>query len=302
MLDIMKRESINEFIINGVLNEIDVKEGTSPKTNDGWISCEAAIRVDQEINGKVEENIIPIKLFSNRHKKDSSGKPSNELNVNYDRIKEYGEKLIALGSVEPGEEGKASRVSVTASIRENSFAGRDGRIVNTWQLSTNFINSMKNSDDEEATFLVTGVVVKKIHETDREGEETGRLIVKLCIVGWNGSANVIDFIAEGSAADHIDRNWEQGDTIKAAGVIAMTKKTVKTTEDVGFGEPIVHTRTETRRELIIKSGSGAGLSEDESYDSDDIKVALDKRKAYLTSLENAPKATSVAKKNDGFGF
>lgn len=294
MLDVMKNESINEFKIVGILNEIEIKEGTSKKTNDQWISCEASVRVDQDINGRTEENIVPVKLFASRHKKDGGN------NANFDRIKEYGEKLIALGSVEPGQEDKASKVTITASIKENSFAGRDGRIVNSWQLSSNFINSQRRDDEEGATFLVTGVVMKKIPETDRSGEETGRLLVKLCLIGWGGTANVIDFYAEGSAADHIDRNWEQGDTVKAAGVIAMTSRTVKVEEEVGFGEPIVHTRTESRRELIITSGSGAGLSEDKSYDADDIKVSLEKRKAYLASLEE--QKPTPKKSNDSFGF
>lgn len=294
MRDITK-ESLNEFSVIGILNEIKINEGTSKKTNDQWVSCEASVRVDQDINGKTEENIVPVKLFASRHKKDGG------LNANFDRIKEYGEKLISLGSVEPGQEDKASKISITASIRENSFAGRDGRTINSWQLSTNFINNQRRDDEEGATFVVTGVVVKKVPELDREGNETGRLLIKLCVISWGGTANVIDFYAEGSAADHIDRNWEQGDTVKAAGVIAMTNRIVKTQEDVGFGEPIVHTRTESRRELIITSGSNSGLSEDESYDADDIKVALDKRKAYLASLEQKP-AQTPKKDSSSFGF
>ena len=48
----------------------------------------------------------------------------------------------------------------------------------------------------------------------------------------------------------------------------------------------------------------AGLSEDESYDSGDIKVALDERLVYLESLKNKgkDKEEKPSKNNGGFGF
>lgn len=302
MLDIKKKESTNEFVICGVLNSIKISEGTSSKKNDDYIAADIEVRVDQTVNGNVEESIVPIKLSSMRHKADKS------LNSNYDRIKSYGDKLIALTSVDPGEEDRASMVNITASIKENSFASRTGNIINDWQLSTNFINDKKRNDKEEATFILTGVVVNNLadaREVDSEGNETGRLNVKLCVVGWNGQANVIDFVAEGSAAEHIERNWEQGDTVRAAGYIVVNQKVVKSGggEDFGFGE-MKREHTVPKRELLITAGSGAGLSEDESYDSGDIKVALDERLVYLESLKNKgkDKEEKPSKNNGGFGF
>lgn len=294
MLNIKKNESINEFTIVGVLNEIKVSEGTSNKTNDQYIGIDAQIRVDQEIDGNQEENIIPVKLFSSRHKKDGG------LNSNYDRLKGYAEKLQSIGSVD--DPSKASRVSLTAKISENSFAGRDGRVVTDWQLSTNFLNNAKGDEDETARFVVTGVVGKKFQELDREGNETGRLVVRLAVIGYNGKANIIDFYASGSKADHIDRYWEQGDTVKAAGIIAVTKKVVHKEEEMGFGDPIVNEYTVPRKELIITKGSRAGLDESESYDADEVKTSIDERNAYIESLkEGAKKSTSAASTKD-LGF
>lgn len=299
MLDIMKTQSVNEFNIIGTLNEIEITEGTSQKTGDGYISCNISVRVDQDINGVTEENIIPIKLFSNRHKKGSK-----ELNNNYDRIKKYGETLTSLGAVEEGKENLASKVSIQAQIAENIFAGRDGRVVNTWQLSSNFINNWRAQDTEGATFEVTGVVAKKIPETDKEGNETGRLIVKMCLVGWGGTANVLDFYASGNSATYIDRNWNEGDTVRAAGAVSITKKVVEreANDEYGFGEPVKKYNTISKRELIILAGSRSGLDEDESYDADDIKIALDKRKAKIAEVENGVKKTANKPANDGFGF
>lgn len=299
MLDIKKKESVNEFVICGVLNSIKITEGTSNKKNDDYIAADLEVRVDQVVNGNVEESIVPVKLFSMRHKADKS------LNANFDRIKSYGEKFVALTSCDPGEEDRASMVNITAAIKENSFPNRDGKIINSWQLTTNFVNEKKRNDKEEASFILTGVVVNDLTEAkelDADGNETGRLIVKLCIVGWGGQANVVEFVAEGSAAEHIERNWAQGDTVKAGGFVVVSQKTVKSGggDDFGFGE-MQREHTVSKRELLITAGSGAGLSEDESYDSGDIKVALDERKVYLASLEK--KETKAApKKDNGFGF
>lgn len=292
------KPSDNFFNIIGVLNEINVKEGTSTATGDKYVSCDMSIRVDQEINGESVENIIPISLFASRHKKNSQ-----ELNTNYDRILDYKEKLTALGSVDKGQESKASKLAIQAEIKENSFYGKNGTLVNGWRLTTNFANEQRASDEEGATFTVTGVVVKKYRETNKEGDETGKLIVKLCIITFGGVANVIDFCAYGSKADFIDEHWQKGDTIKCAGFVSMSHEVIEVKEETGFGDPIVNRHTISRRELIIDRGSGEGLQDAYAYDADDIKIALDKRQAYLATLEEkSKKPKASAKATDDFNF
>lgn len=296
MLNIEKNESVNIFNIVGTVNELSIREGTSKTKNDTYISCDAQIKVEQEINGEMTENIIPVSMFSMRHKKDGS------INQNFDRIKKYGEDLTSLAAVEKGDEHLASKVSVQARADENMFVGATGNIVEkVWRLSSNFINAKRPNDVEGATFEVTGTVVSKNPEVDKEGNETGRLILNLCVVGWGGKANVLEFVASGNPATHIDANWEVGDTVKAGGVISMTNKVVTWEEEMGFGDPIQHSRTETRRELIILRGSRSGLDEDKSYDQDDIRRILNERKTYKESLLNAkPKAASKPNLDDDF--
>lgn len=297
MLNVNKDQSKNIFQINGVINDMDVKEGVSPKSNDQYISCEISVRVDQEIDGEMKENIIPIQLFSMRHKKSDGS-----LNKNYDRIKEYYEKYVSLEAVEPGKEHLASKVSIQAQLGENTFTGRDGREVRSWRLSTNFINDMKPSEKEEASFVVTGVVLSKTPEVDKEENETGRLIVQMCLIDFRGQANVVDFIAAGGPATHIDQNWEIGDTVKAGGIVSMTNKVVYVEEEMGFGESIKRPRTESRRELIITKGSQAGLDEDYSYDGDDIRKILAERRANLDAAKNITKKPATQSSQNPFDF
>lgn len=297
MLDIKNHKSDNYFNVTGILNNIDVKKATSPKTKDDYISLELEVRVDQAIDGTVTENIIPIGLFANRHKKEN-GKPGQELNMLYDKYVEYANNLVSLGSAD--ENHPASKVTLSTEIRENNFMGKNGKRVDSWKLSTNFINEARASDEESARFKITGVLVGKNPEVDKEGNETGRILLKICIVGYGGKANVIDFVATGAVAEHIDRNWEKGDTIKAAGLIAMTNKIIDIEENLGIGETQIRHQTVSRRELIITGCSEGCLDDSEAYDADDIKVALDARKAYLATLETQTQKS--APKNDGFGF
>ena len=257
-----------------------------------------SIRVDQEIDGQLTENIIPVRLLAMRHKADKT------LNKNYDRIKGYGEKFISLSAVNPGEEHTASKVSLVASASESIFAGKDGRVVDkVWQLTTNFVNDKRASDVEGATFEITGYLVGKRPELDKEENETGRLILSICVVGYKGKANIFDFYASGNCAAHIEKNWELGETIKAGGIISMTHKVVEWEEEMGFGEPIKHRRTESRRELVITRGSHSGLDEEYSYDGTDIKNILEARMALKKELERGASAQKPAQKaSHDYGF
>ena len=87
MLNPQSVESKNLLTINGTLSEIDVQDG---KTSDGreYVRGRAIIRVDQEINGEVVENDIPVQMFSMRKKKDGTPNP------NYDRILKYKTQLV----------------------------------------------------------------------------------------------------------------------------------------------------------------------------------------------------------------
>lgn len=296
--------SDNEIFINGVLNELEITEG---KTSDGreYVRGTASIRVDQEIGGIMSENIIPVKMFSMRKKNDGSP------NQNYDRIIGYKEKFTSIAAAD--DESNASKVTVSAGkIEENAwYDQRTGQVRSTFQISTNFINETRNYDPEKnpekATFELSGVVGKIRPELDRDGNETGRTIIDFIIITYGkptGKANKIELIAQGSAAEFINTNWQPQDTVKVTGRINMTYKVETFEEEQGFGEPIIRTRTVSKKELIITGGSPSGLEEALSYDADSIKQALSERIAAQEALKNSPSTTKSSTKNKAvdFGF
>jgi hypothetical protein len=294
MLDINKIESKNEVYVSGILNELEIVEGI---TNDGrgWVRGNAQIRVDQEIDGVVTENIIPVRMFSMRKKKDGTD------NKVYDRIVGYKEKFTSLAAAD--DESEASKITISnGRIEENPYVNREGNVVSSWQISANFLNDYRNNDEESAKFEVVGVIANIRQEVNRDGDETGRDIISLVLVGYAGKANVIDLIASGSAKDFIETNWNKGDTVHVTGRISMTRKVVTWKEEQGFGEPILRSRTESRKELIITGGSPSGLEEALSYDANDVKIILNKRKADHEALKNERTAKVSPKKTIDLGF
>lgn len=296
MLDIKKVQSTNTVTITGVLKELDIEEKT---TSDGrnYVQGKATIRVDQEISGKMVENDIPIKMFSMRLKKDGT------QNSVYDGIVRMANDFTSMAASE--NPALASKVLITSGrIEENNWLDKQtGAPRSGFQISSNFMKKANLDDEQTATFELSGVIGNISDEIDKDGEETGRLLVKFIVIGYQGKADVITLIAENPVAvNHIRSNWEKGDTVSLTGIINMTYKVVHWEEEQGFGEPIKRSRTESRRELIITGGSPCGLDEELSYDSDSIKLALDERTARIAALSEKKPAQTTSSKTTDFGF
>lgn len=296
MLNIKQVQSKNECYISGILNELEIVEGKTADQRE-YVRGTAKIRVDQEINGKVQENIIPVQMFSMKLKSD--GNP----NQVYSRILSYKDTLISAAVAENIQQ--ASKVTLSGkscNIDENMWLDqKTGQVKTGFSVSCNFLNAKRDTDKEKATFELSGVILGTKPELDKDSEETGRLIVTFGVVGYNGRVDVIDLIANDTARAHIEANWEKGDTVSVMGIIDVTQKTVTWTEEQGFGEPIERTRTESRRELIITAGSAGGLEESLSYDADDIKAALAERKNRMEKIKEKA-SNKPASKNENFGF
>lgn len=294
MLNIANTQSTNNVIIVGTLNELNIEEKVSGEGKE-YITGTASIRVDQEVGGKKVENVIPVRMFSMKYKKDGSP------NAIYESISKMKDNFISLSAAETP--AQASKILISGGqLQENMWLDKSTNQPKTsFQISTNFMKAAKPEDEERATFELSGVI-GEIKDEMKNDEETGRLLIKFIVVGYQGKVDVIQLIAENpTAVNHIRNNWEKGDTVTLTGVINMTY-TVKTwEEEQGFGEPIKRQRTESRRELIITGGSPSGLDEEYSYDMDAIKLALDDRQGRINKLSEKKPATP-ANKTINLGF
>ena len=285
MLNIKEAQSTNVVEISGILSQLEVEQ---KKTADGknYASAKAIIKVDQEIGGKMVENEIPVKFFSMEMKSDGSA-----VSKIYTSILEMRDKYTSLAALSDDEKNKASKVVITSGqLKENIWVDpSDGQVRTGFEIDSNFMNAPRQGAEFEpgAKFELSGVIMDTTRETDANQEETGKLKVKVAVVGWTGRdgvtrVDVIDLIAASdSAVNFIESNWEKGDTININGKINFNQSTKVWYEEQGFGEPIKRTKTQTRKELIILGGSPSGLEEEYSYDANDIKAGLAARAAKV---------------------
>lgn len=297
MLDAYKRESENEVIICGQLNELSIKEFTT-KDGQPFISGTAEVICDQEINGKPVQTLATVKMSANRYKKDGN------LNSIFDTIKEYPNQFTSVAAAD--DPSQASWVSFpSAKISENLWIDKNDAERSDFQINGNFMNKKPNGAKEGATFSIVGYLFKMDEENDKNGEPTGRIKLTVGVVGWNGRMNKIEMYAEGAVKEHIEVNWQLKDTVLLTGRINMVHKTETYTEKVGFGEPVEKTRSIFKKELIVTGGSETGFEEEDSYDEDSIRRSCTDRLNRIEELRN--KAKEKAKKpakavSNDYGF
>lgn len=299
MLDIKKVQSTNNVNVVGILNTMDIEKRVTKDGRD-YITGNLTIKVDQEYHGQLYENEIPIRMFSMKTKRDGN------INPIYASIESLPENFTSLAAAE--DPTQATKVSIRGSrIGENNYLDKNGINRHTFQINTNFVNKASQNDTEMATWELSGVVGNIQDEYDKNGDETGRAIIKLVVVGYLGRVEVVDLIADDSYApgvvNHFRSNIEKGDTILVQGLINMTHKTTTYYEEMGFGEPLKRTKTETKRELII-TGSSTALDEELSYDNDSIKIALDDRATRISAMAEKKPEPPKKKTNNisDFGF
>lgn len=292
MKDIMI-QATNKMNLVGKLMNVDFGEG---KLSDGreYKRATVTIRVTQPVDGKEETSEIPVGFFATPFT--STGK----ANPAYKSLMD----LQTLKTAQNAGVDNADQVRITsATLSENNFVSRTGQLINGWQIRGSFINAAKLAD--AATF-VTEIYIMDMHdETDREGDPTGRLVVRGGVVQYGGRLDVLDFIVEApDKVEFISRNWEPNTTQLIKGRVRVTSHEVSAGgESSGWGEDIPDTTTAFVRELIITGGDDGAKEEDFSYDPAEIKKAFNQRKAMIEQMQidarsRAPKQGASGTQSD----
>ena len=271
----MIKQADNKVSIEGILSEVDIKTGSSKKDGKPYVMGEIKVKVAQDINGETKHNEIPINLFATQKTKKDTLNPAYEAIMN---IKENYTSIAACGS-----EDQATRIRIDrGELGENAFYGSNGALVSTPRIRASFTTSIKKDECKEKAVFEAVIVIGSIKEEIRSDEPTGRLIVKGILPQYGGRVDVIDFIvASTEAINHIQTYWNEGDTVRIAGKVNFSSRTIHEEKEVGFGEPIVEDRTISVKELIITSGSQSALEDELAYDAEEIKKALKERQAIL---------------------
>lgn len=294
-------QAANKLNLQGKLLDVALGNG---KLTDGrpYERAAVTIRVTQTYGGKEETSEIPIGMFATEFT--STGKP-NPAWASIQSLKEM--KTVQKVGID-----RADSVRITgASLQENNFVSRSGQLINGWQIRGSFINESNAAD--AATFTTEIFIMNMEDEVDKEGDTTGRLIIKGGVVQYNGKLDVIEFVVENpDTIDYIQRHWEINSTVTVKGRIRVTSFEVKPSgESSGWGEDVPEgPTTQFIRELVITTGDDEPKEEEFAYDATEIKKAFNERKAYIEQLQiDARKkssgvnanAASTAKKYDWEG-
>ena len=278
-------QATNKVNIVGKLLDTTFREGKT-STGQTYESCNFTVRVTQTYGGHEETSEIPVSIFATQYTSQNKPHPG------YKNIQD----MKKMKTVQDYGEAEATIVRMTsANIRENNFVSRNGQLINGWQINTSFLNEGKTSDI--ASFNMDIFIMDMHEEMDREGEPTGRLVIKGAVVQYQGRLDVIEFIVEGSdAVNYISRNWEENKTVNVGGRIRVTSQEEKrSASESSWGEELPETSTRMVRELIITRGSDEPFDDDFAYDATEIKKAFNERKARLEQMQVDAKKGSPAK-------
>ncbi|WP_029517994.1 hypothetical protein [Paenibacillus polymyxa] len=295
------QQGINNIHIEGLVKDIRFEENK--------INGKDAI--SGEIDIQVNDSVHTVNIFSYKmtKKNEISGLYKGYLTIR----DEY--KTINTHGLENAEKVRieTSGNNENGKIERNEYVGQDGEWKSYPKLSAKFVNRLKSNDvfEPQARFTLE-MAVAGLREEQRNGEETGRLILKGYVVGYQDQENDIKKIfplevtvANPTSVSYVQNTYEKGQTVKVFGEIVNQTIVTKKQIEVGFGVPQEDIDRKDVREYIVDGGTPP-LDEDDknAFDVKLIREALKKRDAAIEKKkeEKKNKVNEQSKSNNnGFG-
>lgn len=279
------KQMINRVTIQGTLmdNNIEIKVDSKGRR---YLSGPVEVKVDNDY-------IIPVDTFAYELK--SNG----EKNGLYERLV----KVIDYPSARTVGLGAAPKITISnARVEDNSFySERDARIVNNWRISGAFMRLAANDAKNINEFEVEGIIASIKEVTGRDGEPTDTYQLKLFNVGFGEKVNELAFTFDDPAAiKYINENYGIGDKVTLCGQIIYEQVERTIEKELGFGEPVKQTFTNTVRLLKITAGTEPIPADESGIALKDLQTIIVKQnnmikeRAEARSQAIATKATSAA--------
>lgn len=256
------------------------------------------VKVDRNgkkyISGPIEvmtedDYIIPVDTFAYELK--SSG----EKNSIYERLA----KFVDMPSARTIGITKAPKVTVSSARLDDNgfFSERDNKIINNWRINGAFVRTAAEDAKTINEFEVEGVVSSIKEVLNKEGEATGKYNIKILNVGFANKVNELTFrFDDPKAVEYITGNYNPGDLVTLCGKVVYEIKERTVERELGFGEPIVNTYTNTLRLLYITAGSEATKAEDHDNKLKDLQTIINQQNNIIKEKYDA--RTQTAAKTD----
>lgn len=275
------RQSKNKGEVTGILAEKDIHAGKNTANGKEMLEGFVSIKVD-------EINQVRIKVSADVTKKDGTPNPA------YDNLKGFNENAV---SIADGGIENASRVT-TSSVQLNPYhSTQSGRDVITYR--TGFISKYNGGDDNwepKAEVSVELYVKAIVPEMNKDGEETGRAVLKGVMFNYNGGAELVDLIipAEDNFAEQaLDGAVEIGQTYEFFADIVNNRVEIKKEIPTVLGKPRIETSYDYKNELVM-TGCSEPVPENLAYDSNAVKLALVEREERIKNNRASGNASAPA--------
>ena len=264
------KQMTNRVTIQGTLmdNTIEIKVDSKGRR---YLSGSVEVKVDNDY-------IVPVDTFAYELKNDGT---KNGL---YERLV----KVIEYPSARTVGLGAAPKITISnARVEDNSFySERDARVVNNWRISGSFMRLAANDAKNINEYEVEGVIASIKEVTDRNGEPTDTYQIKLLNVGFGEKVNELTFTFDDpEAVKYINENYNVGDKVTLCGQVVYSQVERVVEKNLGFGEPVKQTFTNTVRLLKITAGT-------EAEESD---VAVKELQTIIVSQNNMIKERAEAR-------
>lgn len=256
-------------------------------------------------------NEIRLDTFVNKMTKGTADKPSQESSVWKNQIRVFEEyvsmtDLMKQGQDEATARANATKFAVRARLGLNDYPDRDGEMISTTRLNANFSYFSRveaNAFVPCARFEVEGFVIEKRPEMKGD-DETGRLLMRLVVPGYQGLAQPMDFVVSKEATDYVNDHYNVAQTVHVYGDIIHRINTV-TKQKAGFMKSETEVTTTIVNEMLIDNGEPEPYDEEnpKAYQPDAIRAAMRYREnEYLPEVKRkaAEKKAAPAAPANGF--
>ena len=253
------KQMLNRVTIQGTLMDNSI-ENKVDKNGRKYLSGELEVMTDNDY-------IIPVSVFAYELKN------SGEKNGIYERLV----KMIDYPSARTVGIQKAPKIAVSnARIEDNSFySERDNRVVTNWRIGGSFVRAAASDAVNQNSFEVQGVIASIKEVVDREGNATDSFDLKLLNVAFGNRVNELTLRFDDPAAvSYINNNYNIGDLVTLCGQIVYEQHERVVEKELGFGEPIKQTYTNTIRLLRITAGTPATEADESGYSLKDLQAKV----------------------------
>lgn len=274
------RQSNAKVFIEGVVSDKDL----TIKTEEGKTKITGSLTVKTS-----EVNFVKFNI--NANEKTNSG-ADNKCYAGLVTVMNDYKTITEVG------EAEADRVRVAGDLNLFTSVQSGTTIVG---FKSNFFNRVKGYEEYEpkAEFSVETFISAILPEVNKEGEETGRILVKGWVPTYNG-IEPITLIADTDIAAAVEATFEPGQTVDFWGDVINSRVEIVKEMPTAIGKPKRQVKTESKNELIITGASEAfeeGITPEKPYEAEVIKAAIQERTNRLEEAKAKAQAGQKATNN-----